>query len=91
MSTTHYIELYADRGEVHPRLVCTAPPDAPCRQRPAVERETWAYSDPDLTPGHQCWADEWGALNALFGYVVALLLVLWALDTITRRWCEHDS
>lgn len=55
----HFIELYADRGEIAPRLVCTATPGAPCRKRPAVERESWSADDPDLTPGHPCWAIEW--------------------------------
>jgi hypothetical protein len=60
MSTTpHAIELYAENGEIRPRLVCTAAPDAPCRKRPTVERDSWNDEDPDLTPGHPCWAIEW--------------------------------
>lgn len=55
----HFIELYADRGEIAPRLVCTATPDAYCRRRP-VDRdiETWD-DDTETTPGHECWATEW--------------------------------
>ncbi len=55
----HYIELHADRGEIAPRLVCTATPDAPCRRRPIdPDAETWTGQD-ETTPGHDCWATEW--------------------------------
>ena len=58
--TPHRVEVYADHGEVTLRLTCTAPVDAVCRMRPADEdREYWSADDPDLTPGHECWAVEW--------------------------------
>lgn len=54
----HFIELYADRGEIAPRLVCTATPDAPCRRRPTnPDAETWTDDD-ETTPGHDCWTTE---------------------------------
>ncbi len=59
MTVYHSLELYAENGEIRPRLVCIAPPDAPCRKQPSVERDSWNDDDPDLTPGHQCWAIEW--------------------------------
>ena len=39
-------------------LVCTATPGSPCRKRPADDRESWSYNDPDLIDG-DCWAVEW--------------------------------
>jgi hypothetical protein len=62
--TTHYITLGSDmpagtRGEVVVlNLICTAPPGADCRKRPAEPRETWSLDDPDLIDG-ECWAVEW--------------------------------
>lgn len=54
----HFIELYADRGEIAPRLVCIATPDALCRRRPVnPDAETWTEGD-ETTPGHDCWATE---------------------------------
>jgi hypothetical protein len=55
----HFIELHADRGEIAPRLVCTATPDAPCRRRPVdPDVESWT-DDTETTSGHECWAVEW--------------------------------
>lgn len=54
----HFIELYADRGEIAPRLVCTATLDAPCRRRPVnPDAETWTEGD-ETTPGHDCWTTD---------------------------------
>ena len=57
---SHYLTI--EEGFDGPRLalVCTATPDAPCRMRPDDDtRESWHHGDPDLTPGHPCWAVEW--------------------------------
>lgn len=56
--SVHHLELFAEDGEIRPRLTCTATPDAPCHMRPTDGREEWNYDDPDLTPGHDCWATE---------------------------------
>ena len=32
--TTHHLQLFAEDGEIRPRLTCTATPDAVCRRRP---------------------------------------------------------
>ena len=53
----HYLQVVSyDGGDPSLRLMCTAPPDAPCRRRPVDPyQETWT----DTTPGHECWAVEW--------------------------------
>ena len=56
----HYLTIEDDWDELRLKLVCTATPDAPCRMRPSDDtREEWRDDDPDLTPGHPCWAVEW--------------------------------
>ena len=33
--STHHLQLFAEDGEIRPRLTCTDTPDAVCRRRPA--------------------------------------------------------
>lgn len=57
--SVHHLELFAEDGEIRPRLTCTATPDAPCRRRPVdPDLESWTDED-ETTPGHECWAVEW--------------------------------
>jgi hypothetical protein len=57
--SVHHLELFAEDGEIRPRLTCTATPDAPCRRRPLdPDQESWTDED-ETTPGHECWAVEW--------------------------------
>ena len=57
--STHHLQLFAEDGEIRPRLTCTATPDAPCRRRPVdTDQESWTDED-ETTPGHECWAVEW--------------------------------
>lgn len=59
---THHLTIEDDMRGPQLRLRCTATPDAPCRMRPAEDdRESWSLDDPDLTPGHDCWAVEWAS------------------------------
>jgi len=59
MNSDHHLTLNSNfLGELHLEFVCTAAPDAPCRMRPSVMRDSWQYGDPDLTPCHECWAVE---------------------------------
>lgn len=55
--TVHHIAIEWDE-EPRLRLTCSAAPGAPCRMRPADDRETWYVGDPDLVDG-DCWAVEW--------------------------------
>ncbi len=57
--STHHLQLFAEDGEIRPRLTCTATPDAVCRRRPVdPDQESWTDED-ETTPGHECWAVEW--------------------------------
>ena len=57
--STHHLQLFAEDGEIRPRLTCTATPDAVCRRRPVdTDQESWTDED-ETTPGHECWAVEW--------------------------------
>ena len=59
--STHHLQLFAEYGEIRPRLTCTATPDALCRRRPVnvnPDQESWTDED-ETTPGHECWAVEW--------------------------------
>ena len=57
--STHHLQLFAEDGEIRPRLSCTATPDAVCRRRPVdTDQESWTDED-ETTPGHECWAVEW--------------------------------
>ena len=57
--STHHLQLFAEDGEIRPRLTCTATPDSVCHRRPVdTDQESWTDED-ETTPGHQCWAVEW--------------------------------
>ena len=57
--STHHLQLFAEDGEIRPRLTCTATPDSVCRRRPVdTDQESWTDED-ETTPGHECWAVEW--------------------------------
>ena len=57
--STHHLQLFAEDGEIRPRLTCTATPDSVCRRRPVDPGlESWTDED-ETTPGHECWAVEW--------------------------------
>ena len=56
---SHHLEIdFGMMSGPELRLVCTATPGSPCRMRPADDRESWSYDDPDLIDG-ECWAVEW--------------------------------
>lgn len=55
---SHHLEIDFGMRGPELRLVCTATPGSPCRMRPADDRETWSYNDPDLIDD-ECWAVEW--------------------------------
>lgn len=56
---------YGDAPELHRivsgRFVCTASPEAPCRNYPACECETWnpAHHEHPNVPQEECWQAPW--------------------------------
>ena len=61
--STHHLQLFAEDGEIRPRLTCTATPDSVCRRRPVdPDQESWTDED-ETTPGHECWAVEWAEMG----------------------------
>lgn len=60
--TVHYLKVFGESdGHLTMKFICTATPDAYCRQRPEDPSiEHWDVNDPNvvLVPG-ECWAAEW--------------------------------
>ena len=54
--STHHLQLFAEDGEIRPRLTCTATPDAVCRRRPVdTDQESWTDDADVATTGHGRW------------------------------------
>ena len=77
--STHHLQLFAEDGEIRPRLTCTATPDAVCRLRPVdPDQDSWTEED-ETTPGHECRAVEW-AEEAGWDTVIAADGILSSVD-----------
>ena len=86
---SHYLAIDGYAEELRLKLICTATTDAPCRMRDPSDpdREEWHEGDPDLTPGHPCWAVEWSE-EAGWESVASATDVEWPRIPVTVEYDE---